>query len=541
MRPLSRWIWPTLIFVVFCALAALFDPVFQTNDDAALAMLGSGFGIASRPEPQLIFSNLLYGHLVGAASWVLSSTAHAWLTTLMLAGAAATIMATAVQRSADLVPVGLLAAVGICLTAIMNPQYTTTAAALCVSAAVAANEYVATASRRWLAVALSLLLVSVILRWESAAMLAFAALPALMIGLLSSEGTYRNRTIKILSAGVALTVVVLAVDAISYAIDPTWKEVRSYLRVRALFNDFQSVPWVEGSDAYAKAGWSRNDYLLFKAWYARDPLFSFDNIKMIASAHAFHNSRSGLGLYLVRSWMILSTSSIALLTVSLSLLASIAAARASARIYVVGGLLGAGGAFLLVFLGGRPPLERISLSLIVFLAGLAYVLMLNSRPPLPVRRWAKVGLGATSAYLLALNAMHASYDRSIAHEYTRAFAHVQRDLTDRTIVWGSAVDANYLMSLWGNAPFLSDRKFVGIGAATRAPYVDEILKTWGVTDFSRSLCTDRTISILARKDNIDLFQHFCRARYNAGATYKLVAEKSPFKVWRLEGGLSPPG
>lgn len=536
MRPLSGWIWPTLIFAVFVALAALFDPVFQSNDDAALAMLGSGFGIASRPEPQLIFSNFLYGHLIGAASWLLSSTAHAWLTTLMLAGAAAAIMAAAVQKSADLVPAGLFAAVGICLTAIMHPQFTTTAAALCVSSVVAANEYVATASRRWFAAALSLLLLSVILRWESAAMLALAALPALMIGLLSLEHVYRNRTIKILSAGVALTATVLAIDAMSYAIDPTWKEVRPYMRVRALFNDLQSVPWVEGSDAYAKAGWSKNDYLLFKAWYARDPLFSFDNINLIAAAHAFDNLRLDLGLYLARSWMILSTSSVALLTVSLALLVFIAAVRSSARTYVVGGLLGAVGAFLLIFLGGRPPLERVSLSLIFFLAGLAYVLMLNLRPALPVQRWAMVALYATSAALLALNVIHAVRDRSAADKYTRAFAPVQRDLTDRTIVWGAAVNANYLMSLWGGDPFLRDRKFIGIGASIRAPFVDEILKTWGVTDFSRSLCTDRTISILARKDNINLFQHFCRTRYNAGATYRLVAERPPFMVWRLEAG-----
>lgn len=44
------------------ALSTWFAPVWETNDD--VAMVAHGYGFADQPSPNLLFSNVIWGHLV---------------------------------------------------------------------------------------------------------------------------------------------------------------------------------------------------------------------------------------------------------------------------------------------------------------------------------------------------------------------------------------------------------------------------------------------------------------------------------------------
>src|SRR4051812_8617029 len=59
--------------------------MFEGNDDAGLAMVGAGFGLAVEPDAHLMFSHYGYGLLVGALSRFAGPVAHGWTSLAALA------------------------------------------------------------------------------------------------------------------------------------------------------------------------------------------------------------------------------------------------------------------------------------------------------------------------------------------------------------------------------------------------------------------------------------------------------------------------
>ncbi len=45
-------------------LLVIFEPVWETNDDVAMAMVAHGYGFASTGSANLLFSNVLFGYIV---------------------------------------------------------------------------------------------------------------------------------------------------------------------------------------------------------------------------------------------------------------------------------------------------------------------------------------------------------------------------------------------------------------------------------------------------------------------------------------------
>ena len=59
----SRLMLDIFISVVFVfTLCFFFDPHWETNDDIAMSMVVHGYGIASVGMPNLVFSNIVWGH-----------------------------------------------------------------------------------------------------------------------------------------------------------------------------------------------------------------------------------------------------------------------------------------------------------------------------------------------------------------------------------------------------------------------------------------------------------------------------------------------
>src|SRR3954467_6345030 len=135
VRPSNR-VGAALI-VALCALAAslTLEPLFMTNDDSALAMIGAGFGIASHPEPHLIFAHYGYGIIVGLLSRIIGPAAHGWITLCSLTGCLfllvkAVFLARGFALSAYLWVIILFCAF---TGAMIEPQFTITSALLFVS------------------------------------------------------------------------------------------------------------------------------------------------------------------------------------------------------------------------------------------------------------------------------------------------------------------------------------------------------------------------------------------------------------------------
>jgi hypothetical protein len=71
-------------------------PLFETNDDCGLAMIGAGFGTAVEPEPHFIFAHFGYGVLLNLISRFAGPNAHGW-TTLAALGVSIGLYARAIS------------------------------------------------------------------------------------------------------------------------------------------------------------------------------------------------------------------------------------------------------------------------------------------------------------------------------------------------------------------------------------------------------------------------------------------------------------
>jgi hypothetical protein len=55
-----------IVFVYFTGLIVWGTPVWDTNDDVAMAMVAHGYGFVAQKSPNLLFSNVVWGHVVQA-------------------------------------------------------------------------------------------------------------------------------------------------------------------------------------------------------------------------------------------------------------------------------------------------------------------------------------------------------------------------------------------------------------------------------------------------------------------------------------------
>src|SRR6476660_2798659 len=117
-------------------IAAIFfgTPLFEGNDDAGLAMIGAGFGLAAEPEPHIIFSHFGYGLFLNFISRFVGPYAHGW-TSLAALGLSIGLYSRAVcehlRGHGALVGAILVIAVGcVFARALLEVQFTITAALL---------------------------------------------------------------------------------------------------------------------------------------------------------------------------------------------------------------------------------------------------------------------------------------------------------------------------------------------------------------------------------------------------------------------------
>ena len=54
------------VAIPLAGLFVAFEPLWETNDDVAMSMVAHGYGLAAYGSPHLIFSNVVWGHLVRA-------------------------------------------------------------------------------------------------------------------------------------------------------------------------------------------------------------------------------------------------------------------------------------------------------------------------------------------------------------------------------------------------------------------------------------------------------------------------------------------
>jgi hypothetical protein len=239
------------------------DPLFATNDDVGLAMIGAGVGMAAHPEPHVIFSHYGYGLLLNGLSHIVGAKAHGFLS-LFAVGSSFGLFAYTIGRRLEPLIISLSVAGGcIYVAAFLTPQFTVTAGVLVAAgfASYLAASQCGEISRGRLACIYFAVVLGGLIRPASALAVLIICAPALIWIAFKGTHVQRQETRSLIIFLAIIGVMAYGLDWAAYHFSNDWTDALEYNLVRALFNDFSRVPWVPEAPAYNAAGWSRNDYL----------------------------------------------------------------------------------------------------------------------------------------------------------------------------------------------------------------------------------------------------------------------------------------
>ncbi|MBV8216305.1 MAG: hypothetical protein JOZ08_24065, partial [Verrucomicrobia bacterium] len=119
----------TLVVATFCIFG---EPLYYSNDDAGIAMVGSGFGEAAHPDPHLVWCHYGYGLILGMLTKFIGLNAHGWVTIAAIWLSLALLIQAIFHTQRPIVRWSLLLlSVGaIYSVALLSAQFTTTAGVL---------------------------------------------------------------------------------------------------------------------------------------------------------------------------------------------------------------------------------------------------------------------------------------------------------------------------------------------------------------------------------------------------------------------------
>jgi hypothetical protein len=505
------------------------NPLFATNDDVGLAMIGAGFGIAAHPEPHLVFSHYGYGLLLNGLSYVVGPRAHGFVT-LFAVGFSLSLFIYTLGKRADVLLAGILVAGGCIYTiGLLTPQFTVTSGVL-VAAGLAG--YIASAQRGeaslilWVAIYSSIILGGLI---RPASAVAVCAVCAPLLIWIASRGTQiEKRSTRHLLAFLAIAgAAAYALEWAAYYFSNDWKRVLEYNFTRALFNDFFRVPWIPDDPAYRAAGWSENDYQIFKGWFASHDIYSFEKITAIAGSVATHGPTIDAPQILASfARLAVSPPLMAMLACQMLLVIAFRQARLGLLLLLIGVLL----AVLASAATGRPPQDRV-LTMIVA-AGLIIGLAVVSVEARAQKLTRSQGIALSLAALLSLGIgaetlrqHRASVVASAA--YRSRLALVAPLFEGRVVVWGASLMWEWLVTPTRIYPPVPGRVIPSIGAMSRTPVMDLALEKQGIRDLSTALCIDPDIHIIALHRSIQQLETFCEEHYQSRPGYRLVHRQRP--------------
>lgn len=532
---------------IACVIAAAVfgRPLFETNDDAALAMVGAGFGIAAEPDPHLIFSHAAYGLLLNLLSIVFGPQAHgvATLTAIGLS-IGLSVGALHAQGNRDTVFLICAAAVGsvIFTSALLRPQFTTTATLL-VSAATALH--LATARSGFaggrIALVLATAALGYMIRPHSALLVLVVLGPALAWLCIRAPANERSAHRRFLAGIIVVLLLLGLIDWAAYALDADWKEIPDYNRLRGLFIDYGRVPFVREAPEYVASGWSENDHAMFMSWFSDAPLFDSSIVSSIAARFALGGE--ALRFERIVDWVAtpLHFPMLLILLAAQAALVLWPGQRRGAALLVLTGELAA---ISIMAVAGRPPLFRVWFSVssaallgLVFLLPRASVLRIGGRVRGALALACLIGCAAGVGQVIAehrYNLARAALYRTKMEEAREAFG-------AKTIAWGQSLIFEWLVTPTAvHYPF-PDVLMVPIGVFSRTPVAAGTLAKLGISDLSRTLCFDPDIRLVVAASIVENVPAFCQEHFGKDTAFELIFAHDRTEIYAPLNRTAPKG
>jgi hypothetical protein len=248
------------------ALYFAFDPLWETSDDVHMSMIAHGYGIAAYASPNLLYSNVLWGYLVGAIPTIHGVMGYslATLSAVLLVGWA--IMYFLLRLGTNYA-LSLLAVVLIISRPALIPQFTLNAGLLTVAAIAGWQVYARVGGMQNLLLACLFALLGFLIRDSAFFLVIGVALPLIPWETLRNQ---KQMQVAFLLLGLAIASAVIF-DRWSYG-GVEWQQFRELNAVRVPYTDYGAGEHLKHHpEIIARHGYSPNDIDLISNWFFVDP------------------------------------------------------------------------------------------------------------------------------------------------------------------------------------------------------------------------------------------------------------------------------
>jgi hypothetical protein len=522
--------------VIVLALCYFGEPIYRGNDDPFLAMVGSGFGVATQPEPHLVWSHVGYGLVLGVLGHLVGPNAHGFITIIAIwLALTLQIRASLVAPSARTRFFVLVVGVGCVFTGeLLSPEFTITAAVLFAGAIagwLASSDESTGSELAWKGVTVLALILSYLIRPESYLMGLVIVLPALVVLSVRGKIARKARTLVLAMAIVGLAGFIT--DKVAYLCSPEWRHVPQITDLRAEFYDFHRVPWVADAPEYRLLGWTSNDYDMMQAWYVRHPIYDPGNLSLLVGRLSI--PRIQLGSAQIGNWFSLPlTSWPLLLTIAAQLTVCLLldkSPRSVALIMILCQFL----AITAAALTGREPLDWVWCSAAgITLLGLC--VLLATREPRKRPILGSFGLGL-AGLLGILTAVSSWTDHSPVDSYAKMYRDWIREHRDyfkgKVTVWDAGLIWEWLITPLHTYPPFPELKVASIDDINGMPIETTTLRRMNIDDLANELATDPQARLICPNHLLGTLVLFCKQHYQISPDYKQVATFSSAGFYQL--------
>jgi hypothetical protein len=532
-----------VVSALFAGALASFTPAFRSNDDTVMAMIASGTGIATVPDPHLVYIQVDLGRLLAALYRRLPAVPWYGLLQVLaqLAAHAAVLgvlLTDAPWRRA--LPAYVLFAVAVGLPLLITLQFTTTACVvtsaglLCLLSSPAPPA--SAPSGRRAAVGAGLAVLGSLIRIEAFALTLLVAVPVVILVLARRDRAGRRTTI------VALLAILLGAGALRlrdravYSRDPEWASFLELIQALSPLVNFGRAPYgPDTADLYARLGWSENDAALLFSWHYADPgVFPAERMRDLVAAAAARRplidravARRQLGIGYDRDPAPLWT--MALVLPALLCLQPLGGRRVLALLVTA---VSAAAVVLGLALAGRAP-PHVVQPAFAFVLCVALVDL-----SAPGRRWptpaaAVAGVLAIAGVVVACHRAHADSDAArTGNARLRESLAALAPHPDRLYVaWSTAFPYRYVLPL-EDTGYLKDLRLFSLGWPQRSPIADRMLRSFGVSDVYTALLVRPDIFLIAQPARLPLLETYGRERCGIEARFTVERETPSFVVYR---------
>jgi hypothetical protein len=497
------------------SLCLVFEARWETNDDVAMSMVAHGYGVAAFGSPNLIFSNVLWGHLVRAIPQINGILGYSTATLGVLI-----IVGTVVPFGLYRLGAGYVASLSVLalllVRPVLFPQFTINAGLLLVGSIICCHLFARQNNRQALLIGCLLAFSSYLVRSNEFLLVLFGALP-----LLPWRTLLRRR-----SSQVSLLALILMI-AVSTVIDhrayqgQQWKAFNELNPVRTPFTDFGADEHLKKRpDILGRYGFSTNDVDLIREWFFVDPEIA--NPRILRAMLAELGPLPTQGNSVAKGWAGIQTlwdPKLLPLVLTALLLALL---RPSWQVAASWGLCMA--AIFVIGLLGRPGIIRVYVPLVCLLA----------IAPFLKGQFSYWRNRLVTVVLLVAAVLNASivFTESKTIQITSEQAREGLDAfpRDPVVIWGIGFPLEAVYPVMGASPSAMSCYFYGLGAFTLAPFSvasTEQQQGRGMIDL---LVKETGIPIIAEQKCLRYLETYCKERLHGEMTALSAQQYGPIVV-----------